>query len=398
MTRSLPQAAAVLAALLVGGAALGQVQVPSPTPTPASTPPAQPAPAPTPPPEATPAPAPPAEVTPAPAPPGDVAPASKPPAEVAPAPTPTAEVTPAPRPTAVPEVAPPGATAPPAAPATATPPAAAVPAAPAAPPAATAVPAARVTDAPLVAILQAPADNPFGKAVEVAAALPPKLTFDEAVANSSAFYSARVDPTGRVMGVRPQRDPIPSLAGESQRSLSRWVFDPARKGSDNVETWAAMRLDLEVEVDAPRSVQSTLTTVTPATPVPRPLAWIPDDAWVASRKGAAPDGGVPIESVDSPPMPKKTPWDAKTYRGPFNARFWVKVNSAGVVEKAVPLEASDPILLPYLRRTMSTWAFRPARVNGAPADSWNELDLSGTVVYRVELKQIASLRRSLFGS
>ena len=158
-----------------------------------------------------------------------------------------------------------------------------------------------------------------------------------------------------------------------------------------------MRLDLQVQIAAPRSVQSTLTPVTPATPVPRPLTWVADDAWLESRKGAPPDGGVPLESVDSPPMPRKTPWDADSYKGPFNAKFWVKVTSAGVVEKAIPLGASDPILLPYLRRAMSTWAFRPARVNGAPADTWNELDLSGQVGYKVELKQIASLRRSLFG-
>jgi hypothetical protein len=97
-------------------------------------------------------------------------------------------------------------------------------------------------------------------------------------------------------------------------------------------------------------------------------------------------------------MPKKTPWDANSYKGPFSAKFWVKVTSSGAVEKAIPLEASDPILLGYLRRAMSTWAFRPAQVNGAPVDSWNELGLSGQVAYKVELKQIASLRRSLFGS
>ena len=44
---------------------------------------------------------------------------------------------------------------------------------------------------------------------------------------------------------------------------------------------------------------------------------------------------------------------------------WVKVTSAGIVEKAIPLDVSDPVLLGYLRRAMSTWAFRPAQANGA---------------------------------
>ncbi|HLN93220.1 MAG TPA: hypothetical protein VK389_05105, partial [Thermoanaerobaculia bacterium] len=128
------------------------------------------------------------------------------------------------------------------------------------------------------------------------------------------------------------------------------------------------------------------------------LVWLPDEAWLQTRNGPPPDGGVPLETVDNPPMPKKTPWDADSYKGPFSAKFWVKVNSAGVLEKAIPLEASDPILIPYLRRAMSAWAFRPAQVKGASADSWNVLHLSGQVAYKVELKQIASLRRSLFGS
>jgi hypothetical protein len=342
-------AGAVVAVTLGAGAALAQTPEPTPSPTPVPTEVANPMPAP----EAVPAPV---------------------PSPTAPEGAPAAPPVIAP---AAPQAAPPSAPTP-------------VPVAPA--------PLARVTDAPVVAVLQAPAENPFGVAAEVPAALPPKLTFTDAVANTAAFVSARVDATGRIMGVRPQRDPIPSLAGESQRSLARWVFEPARKGSQGVETWAAMRLDLSVEIDAPRSVQSTLTPVTPATALPRPLVWLPDEAWLETRKGTAPDGGVPLETVDNPPMPKKTPWDADSYKGPFSAKFWVKVNSAGVLEKAIPLEASDPVLIPYLRRAMSGWAFRPARVNGGSADSWNELQMSGQVTYKVELKQIASLRRPLFGS
>jgi|SRR5688572_4070287 len=307
--------------------------------------------------------------------------AQEPAATPTPAPTPSAEapsVTSEPLAPAVPGAAPPA-------------PLVAVPTPTPAPP-------ARVSDPAVIAILQAPAENPFGLAAQTPASLPPKLTFTEAIVNAARFVSVRVDRTGRPMGSRPERDPVPSLADEAQRSIARWTFDPGRKGADNVETWAALRLDLQVEIDEPRAVQGLLTPVGPATPVPRPLLWPTDDLWLEGRNAPPTDGTIPLETLDAPPMPRKTPWDADSYKGPFSAKFWVKVKSSGVVEKAIPLEASDPVLLGYLRRAMSTWAFRPAQANGAPVDSWNELVLSGSIGYDVELKQIVSLRRTLAGS
>ena len=306
--------------------------------------------------------------------------------EAAPAPPPPPETTPVPSPppAAAPATVSPAVAIPP-------PPAAAVvrPASP---------PATRITDPPVVAILQAPTENPFAAVSDVPATNPPKLNFAESVVPATEYVSARVDAAGKPMGLKPERDPIPSLAGEAQKSLARWTFEPARRGSETVETWASLRLDLQVQIDAPRSVQASLVPVTPTTPVPRPLAWPSDEVWLETRKGAPPAGGVSIEAVDSPPLPKKTPWSADSYKGPFSARFWVKVRANGSVEKAIPLEATDPILLGYLRRAMSGWTFRPAQARGTPIDSWNELSLSGQVTYKVELKQIASLRRSLAGS
>ena len=231
------------------------------------------------------------------------------------------------------------------------------------------------------------------------ASLPPKLSFVDATVNAAEYVSVRVDATGKPIGFRLERDPIPSLSGEVQRSLARWTFEPARGASGPVETWASLRLDLSVEIDAPRSVQSSLVLITPSTAIPRPFPWPADDVWLESRKrGASLEGTVSLESVDTPPMPKKTPWNVNSYKGPFSAKFWVRVKSNGVLEKAIPLEASDPVLVGYLRRAMSSWAFRPAQANGAPIDSWNELSLSGQVAYSVDLKQIASLRKSLAGS
>ena len=320
--------------------------------------------------------------------------------DVSPTPTPAPTAPPAatPPPAPPPEATPVPPTAPVAAPTSAVPPAAATPAPTAAPVTPAPPPATRITDSAVVAILQAPAENPFGISAEVPAALPPKLNFAQSVVPAAEYVSARVDAAGKPMGLKQERDPIPSLAGEAQKSLARWTFEPARRGSENVETWASLRLDLQVEIDAPRSVQANLSPVTPSTAIPRPLAWSSDEAWLETRKGAAPVGGVAIDAVDSPPLPKKTPWTADSYKGPFSARFWVKVRANGSFEKAIPLEATDPILLGYLRHAMSTWTFRPAQAHGTPVDSWNELSLSGQVTYKVELKQIASLRRSLAGS
>jgi len=312
-----------------------------------------------------------------------------------PAPTPPPAATPPPAPP--PETAPVPLT-PAAAPSSVVPPAAATPPPPAVAATPASPPAVRITDSAVVAILQAPAENPFGIAAEVPAALPPKLNFVQSVVPAAEYVSARVDAAGKPMGLKQERDPIPSLAGEAQKSLARWTFEPARRGSENVETWASLRLDLQVEIDPPRSVQANLSPVTPSTAIPRPLAWPSDEVWLETRKGPAPAGGVAIDAVDSPPLPKKTPWTAESYKGPFAAKFWVKVRSNGSVEKAIPLEATDPILLGYLRHAMSTWTFRPAQAHGTPVDSWNELSLSGLVIYKVELKQIASLRRSLAGS
>jgi hypothetical protein len=313
--------------------------------------------------------------------------AQEPEATPTPAPTPPAEapaVTSEPLAPAAPAAPPPGAPAP------------AAVAAPVSTP--TPAPPARVSDPAILAILQAPGENPFGVVAQTPATLPSKLTFVDGVVNAAKFVSVRVDRTGKPMGSRPERDPIPSLADEAQRSLARWTFDPGRKGANFVDTWASLRLDLQVEVDAPRSVQGVLTPVAPATAVPRPLLWPTDDLWLEGRNVQPTDGTVPLETLDAPPMPKKTPWDADSYKGPFSAKFWIKVTSTGTVEKAIPLAVSDPVLLGYLRRAMSTWAFRPAVGNGGPVDSWNELILSGQVAYDVELKQIASLRRTLAGT
>ncbi len=259
-----------------------------------------------------------------------------------------------------------------------------------------ALPAARIVDPPAISISKLPTENPFGLPFDTPATLPTKLPFTDAALTSGFFVSVRVDPTGHAISVRRDRDPIPSLAGESMRSIQRWTITPARRGGQAVETWGPYRLELAVEIDAPKVLQSTLTPVTPQTPLPAPFAWPSETDWLESRKpGPTPEGTVSILEVDTAPVPTKTPWSADSFKGPFSVKYWIKVDKNGRVERAIPLEVSDPVLLAYFRRAISGWVLRPAQSKGVPVESWNELTMSGTISFDAEVKQISALRRAI---
>jgi hypothetical protein len=254
----------------------------------------------------------------------------------------------------------------------------------------------RLTDSPSLTISRLPDDNPFGAAVESAAAFPAKPVFTELAMTAPLYAALRVDRTGKVLEHRRARDPIPSLSADEKKSFDRWTFDPARRNGQPVETWASVRLDLSAEIRPPKVEQYTLTPVTPTTPIPKPLEWPADDVWYQSfRSAPLADNVISVEQVDTLPTPKKTRWDADSYKGPFSCRFWAKVSAAGKIERAVALQVSDPILIGYMRQQMSTWQLKPARIAGQNADSWNELVLIGQISYSTEIKQISNLRKTL---
>jgi len=316
--------------------------------------------------------------------------------------TPPAAETPAPPPTEAPAPAPTEAPAPAAivTPAAAPSLAPAIPStpAPSPTPVPTGAPPRRLLDTPMISISHLPADNPFGVAIEEPPALPPKPPFPELPTTASLFATIRVDPTGKVVQSKLVRDPIPSVAAESRRSFEqRWAFDPAVRGGQPVETWGSVRLDLQVDV-RPREEQAALTPITSATPLPVPFEWGDDKKWYDGFKTAPPsDGTVPLEQVDTTPNPRKTKWGADSYKGPFSCKFWVRVNAAGRIDKMIPIQVSDPVLIPYMRKVATTWPMRPARVKSQPVDSWCELSVSGQLSYSIEVKQINNLRKTLAG-
>src|SRR5262245_22686384 len=280
-------------------------------------------------------------------------------------------------------------------PAPTTPPPASVPASAGVYPAVT---PQRLTDPPVISVLHLPAENPFGANVEAAALAPPKPVFTEATVTVPFFGAMRVDRAGRVTGARRVRDPIPSLAQDSKKSLDRWAFEPAKKGGQPVDTWASVRVDLAVDVRPPKVEQLTLNPVMPTSQIPPPFEWGSDNAWYEGLKVAPPaDGSIPVEQTDMPPNPKKIPWYADSYRGPFSCRLWVRVTAAGKIDKVIPIQVSDPVLISYLRQQLPTWPVRPAHINGHVADTWNELSMAGTVSYSIEVKQAVSLRKTIVG-
>jgi hypothetical protein len=257
-------------------------------------------------------------------------------------------------------------------------------------------PVLRLVDPPVLSVETLPTENPFASPADSPALAPVKPVYADARTPTALFAMVRVDPKGKPVSVRRARDPIPSLAAQTQQSLMRWAFDPGRKAGQPVETWASLRLDLTAEIDAPKVEQFLLTPITATTPIPQPVVWGTDAAWLESAKPGPPlEGTIANEQLDVPPMPKKQPWSSSSYKGPFSVRFWVRVNPAGHVEKAIAIAASDPLLIGYFRKAMDSWLFRPARAGKAPAATWNELNLAGQIGFSTELRSTTALRQSL---
>ena len=203
---------------------------------------------------------------------------------------------------------------------------------------------------------------------------------------------------GKPTSFKRVRDPIPSIAADTQKSILRWVFDSPKKGGQAVDTWTSVKLDLAMEVDPLKIDVLQLTPVTRESPIPTPFEWPAGAAWLEAQKPApASDGTVPLEQLDAPPAPRKTPWSADSLKHPINLKLLVRITAAGKVDRLVPLQVSDPFLIPYLRKGLALLVFRPARAGNANVESWNEVLLTGTIDNSIELKQIVSLRKSLAG-
>jgi len=114
------------------------------------------------------------------------------------------------------------------------------------------------------------------------------------------------------------RDPIPSLSADSKKSLDRWLFDPARKNGQPVETWRSFRLDLQIIILSPKIEQMSMTPVTPASPIPVPFEWGSDTGWYESLKVSPPsDGTIPVEQVGHATQSQEDEMGRRLLQGAF---------------------------------------------------------------------------------
>ena len=188
----------------------------------------------------------------------------------------------------------------------------------------------------------------------------------------------------------PSRGSPSSSAGPSTRRS---------KAGAPVETWASVRLDLQIEV-RPREEQVVLTPITPATPLPPPFDWGDDTKWFEAYKVTPPtDGTVPLEDVEKPPTPKKMKWSADSYKGPFSCKAWIRVSPDGLVQQddPDPGRAIRSSSRTCARRSRHGRCVRPAsRVSRSnPGASCR---VTGNISYSIDLKQVNNLRKTLGGS
>ena len=166
----------------------------------------------------------------------------------------------------------------------------------------------KITEAGTTLVARFPTDNPFGSAVDTPAMPPVKPVIPKLVMTDEMYVAIRVDAKGKATSFKRVRDPIPSIAADTQKSLLRWVFDPPKKGGQPVDTWTSLKLDLAMEVDPLKIEVLQLTPVTRESPIPTPFEWPAGAAWFEAQKPApASDGTVPLEQLDLPPAPRKTP-------------------------------------------------------------------------------------------
>ena len=139
--------------------------------------------------------------------------------------------------------------------------------------------------------------------------------FADAAVSVGDYVSVHVDPAGRAMAVRRERDPIPSLSAEELKSLSRWLFSPSRKGARPSRLGRLSHRALHrgpCAEDPPDGLRADHADDTHS----HSVSWPSDNDWLESRHPSPPtDATVPIDQVDVAPSRRRRPGPRTRSRG-----------------------------------------------------------------------------------
>jgi len=140
-------------------------------------------------------------------------------------------------------------------------------------------------------------ENPYASTVDAPAALPPKLAFAGQRRSAVFFVSIHVDSTGKAAPGARDRDPIPSLAGETLRSISPLDVRP---GASRRAT--GRHLGAFASTFTPRSARRRSCRCPSRHHAddadPPPFQWLPECDWFVQPPPREPyDGSVPIVDV-----------------------------------------------------------------------------------------------------
>ncbi len=196
---------------------------------------------------------------------------------------------------------------------------------------------------------------------------------------ATVYLALKLDETGKVLEAAAVDPPLQGLTPATIAATLRWTFDPARKDGKPVRTWAALGLELTLDLEQPVFTSFSLLPIAKDAPIPVVAKEFPGDTAVLRYPKAPPEpesGLVSIEEVDSLPAARKTPWRFDALRLKSRLTAVVQVSPTGSVERIIPTGASfEPFVLAWVRGQASKWKIVPASDRGVPKRAFMNLDL-----------------------
>jgi hypothetical protein len=227
--------------------------------------------------------------------------------------------------------------------------------------------------------------NPLFRPIETQARLVERPVPTDWEGRATLVLTLHVNETGKVVEGTSVQTPLKGLDPAIKAMISRWTFQPAKKGGVPVATWATMAIDLQVQLEKGTFSSFLLTPIGKDDPLPLVARDSTGDAWTARYpKEISPKDStvVSVEDLDVAPVPQKTSWDFDATRWRSRVNALIEVASNGVVRRIVPIGNNyESAVFAWVRQMAPRWKLSPA-LAGKPSDSWAVLD--ATLEYTID--------------